>query len=582
MRKFLLWDIGLAILALLITILYVYNWKLHFHSDYALIGLIAKRILDTGEQFLFVPSVGYQGLIIEGNLIAFLFKLFGVSPYALHLAPAIIALLLYFVFYKCIQIWHDTNTARIALLLCLISAPIWYDKVHRTQPNYGEIFTLGFLLFIIYKKIIDAPFNFFYWAITGFIIGFGLYIYGQINYFIISILLSTIWSSYVSLIYKKNKVSWRLLLNPTIFFKRTTFSYINQLIFYSGVFLLILNIIYSFEPGILSLISPWVEINFEQILSLKNSILLICLPHISNLLLYYLPQLNKKLLILIFQCFIGFGLMFALGYSPKIYYNYILELPSNSHTSMVVSFTELAHNTKIFVEGISIFFNTLVLPPSGYFIIFITIISVYIYIIHSHPTPITFLILTTPILFVLSKNITNLYSIRYALILLPCWGLTIAYTFLYGRKTFKYNKTYTWLLYAVFIFILSHRSWALLINIKNSPTKYGGAEVVDILEKENINRAYASYWHAYIINFCTNEKIIIEPLASNYLPFYAETVDSAKRIGYILHPAHYPIPSNLQKHTICGVMYETEKIYRIKELYIFILNKAKDQDCDSL
>ena len=56
-------SVLLGVLAISVGGLYVYFWRFGFNSDFAMIGLLAKRILTTGEQFIFVPKVGYQGLI---------------------------------------------------------------------------------------------------------------------------------------------------------------------------------------------------------------------------------------------------------------------------------------------------------------------------------------------------------------------------------------------------------------------------------------------------------------------------------------------------------------------------------------
>ena len=89
----------LACLALLVGSIYLYYWRFGLNADYAMIGLFAKRILATGEQFIFVPNAGYQGLLYEGNLVALMFRLFGISPRVLNFAPFLTYLIFLFVFY---------------------------------------------------------------------------------------------------------------------------------------------------------------------------------------------------------------------------------------------------------------------------------------------------------------------------------------------------------------------------------------------------------------------------------------------------------------------------------------------------
>lgn len=54
----------LALCAIMSCSWYVWNWDLAFNSDFAMIGLVGRHILQTGEQFIYVPKVNYQGLLI--------------------------------------------------------------------------------------------------------------------------------------------------------------------------------------------------------------------------------------------------------------------------------------------------------------------------------------------------------------------------------------------------------------------------------------------------------------------------------------------------------------------------------------
>ena len=60
--------------ALALTGLFLKTWTFGFNSDYVVAGLLAKRTLETGQWFIFVPGIGYQGMLLEGGLIALSFK----------------------------------------------------------------------------------------------------------------------------------------------------------------------------------------------------------------------------------------------------------------------------------------------------------------------------------------------------------------------------------------------------------------------------------------------------------------------------------------------------------------------------
>jgi hypothetical protein len=54
-------------------------------------------------------------------------------------------------------------------------------------------------------------------------------------------------------------------------------------------------------------------------------------------------------------------------------------------------------------------------------------------------------------------------------------------------------------------------------------------ELVGYLEQEQIRVGYSDYWPAYLANFMTQERIILEPLYTNYLPFYGKRVKEEVR-----------------------------------------------------
>src|SRR4051794_21655290 len=67
--------------------LFLTNWQYAFSSDYAMIGMMAKQILEQGKHPIFVWGVGYNGMLLEGHATALAFKLFGIGPATLNYAP---------------------------------------------------------------------------------------------------------------------------------------------------------------------------------------------------------------------------------------------------------------------------------------------------------------------------------------------------------------------------------------------------------------------------------------------------------------------------------------------------------------
>jgi len=64
---------------ILMALLYLYNWDLFHTSDYAMIGLMALKQIETGIHEIYVWSVGYNGILLEVKLIEFFFRLYGAN-----------------------------------------------------------------------------------------------------------------------------------------------------------------------------------------------------------------------------------------------------------------------------------------------------------------------------------------------------------------------------------------------------------------------------------------------------------------------------------------------------------------------
>jgi hypothetical protein len=100
--------------------------------------------------------------------------------------------------------------------------------------------------------------------------------------------------------------------------------------------------------------------------------------------------------------------------------------------------------------------------------------------------------------------------------------------------------------------------------------------VAKYLTSKDVHHGYGFYWYTYPINLLTNESIILDPLGTNYTPFYREQVQAAKRIAYVdKHP--YILGENIQINQNIRIF---DNNYRILEkqffnsLDVFILEKT--------
>ena len=140
---------ALALLSLLsfLAFQYIKAWPIAYSSDTALIGLMAKHILEFGERPIFVWSVGYQGIFLEGYLSAFFFSIFGVKPCVLNIAPSLYLVLGNAFWMLGIATSFGRSAGLIMALLTSISSPILYQLCTRTVPNFSAIFFFRFAIF---------------------------------------------------------------------------------------------------------------------------------------------------------------------------------------------------------------------------------------------------------------------------------------------------------------------------------------------------------------------------------------------------------------------------------------------------
>ncbi|NBV51623.1 hypothetical protein EBR78_10465 [bacterium] len=59
------------------------------------------------------------------------------------------------------------------------------------------------------------------------------------------------------------------------------------------------------------------------------------------------------------------------------------------------------------------------------------------------------------------------------------------------------------------------------------------APLMTALEENAVFSAYSDYWPAYLINFVSQGRFTLEPLYSNYLPFYEEELKQQDKVAII-------------------------------------------------
>lgn len=520
---------------LLVVGWYVFHWDVFFNSDFAMIGLIAKRVLETGEQFIFVPKVGYQGMLIEGNLGALLFKAFGINPFSLHAVAAVGFAALIISFYFAVKVWCSEKEARLASVLLCFSAPLFFGNVLRTQPNYPETFALGCFLFRLYKKMQERE-RLIDWILFGSVSGFGFYLYGQIIYFVAAIILCLV-------VQKRNypgslnKISWLWILAliiPSPVIRGLKIPGPSIAIVATGVW------------GLLFL-----RKNTEDLIGLF--------------------QKKKKPLLWMAGSFL-------IGYSPTLYNRVVLGNRTVSGFAFIKFSEEFYRNAELFLKNLPIF--TVAREP---LIISVVLTVVFISLVVwrlKNNNPLLFLGPIVLVATLLSRSVYNSFSIRYTL----AWQLTVALVL--AQVFFSIERKQRWLARGLLAVLLLFRVWTHMTALEQYdyyaeqlPRWKDMAPVVSYLQEEKVTKGFGDYWISYIATFVTNEDLVLEPLYSSYLPFYEEAVKKENKIALIKYGVETWYSPNFPKDQnsieIRGNTYSIRSVRVFHPWYVWILDKEE-------
>ncbi|MEO5970565.1 MAG: hypothetical protein ABIQ95_11610, partial [Bdellovibrionia bacterium] len=608
----------LACLAISVGMIYVYYWRFGYNADYAMIGLLAKRILETGEQFIFVPIVGYQGLLFEGNLVALMFRFFGVGPTVLNFGPFLTYLIFLLIFNRAVKAWNGEFVANVATLFVILSAPQFSRVVIRTQPNYGETFLLGSALIWIYRNILtelcqrklnstshEGEARSAYspskaiglYGLFGLVAGFGMYTYGQIAYFIGAVLMHA--SFFLTLDYRKWQRSGdsRVLNYSRALKFLFVYGTLGLILFLTG-----LDQVHLWGRKISWL--PYAIVEFGIVGSIATIWLAACRRH-WNFVKSYTVQM------------LALSLAFLVGYSPKLYYNLILKIPSKGGgLGRGGDLSEIWMRTKFLVLGqINLLGNpySVALTSAATILVSVFVFSYLIKLSRkgfefyrgTEPnttnlakltsfSPFFFLIWMVAFSYISSTAVTDIHSARYTLVLFLSYGVAIGF----GLETWFNSKAYRSPLkksIAAFAFIA-----LLTLNVKSLSLSIIHADKPDVLEniadyltQKDVHYGYGFYWYSYPINLLTREDIILDPLGSNYTPYYREKVLAAKRIAYVDKRPYTIEPLTItkaglpdkKKFTIFGNDYQVleKQVFQTEEqvstsIDVFVLEKLEKPD----
>jgi len=151
-----------------------------FNSDEAIVGLMAKHILD-GENFIYFYGQSYMGSL-DAYLVALGFLLFGVQVWVIRLIQVILYALVIIFWYLFVDIsFQNKKIAFLSSLFLVFPAVnvVLYTTV--SLGGYGEALLFGVISFYVAALIakdtdINKKVNHVYSGLMGFLLGIGLYV----------------------------------------------------------------------------------------------------------------------------------------------------------------------------------------------------------------------------------------------------------------------------------------------------------------------------------------------------------------------------------------------------------------------
>ncbi|MFN0150679.1 MAG: ArnT family glycosyltransferase [bacterium] len=170
-----------VVFALAYRIVLLLTLDAHAHYDEAIIGVMARHILEHGERPLFFYGQNYGGGgAFEAYCAAALFALFGESAFLLKLTPLLISLAAIPAAYFLALRFHGRAAARLTVVLFVLAPPTLEWSI-AARGGYIETVFLSAALFLLAAPLIEgraAPARRI--VALGAVAGFAMYIFGLI------------------------------------------------------------------------------------------------------------------------------------------------------------------------------------------------------------------------------------------------------------------------------------------------------------------------------------------------------------------------------------------------------------------
>ena len=542
----------LAIISLgILTYFYIIEWQIGYSSDTALIGLMGKAIAEHGERPIFVWSVGYQGMFLEAYLVALFFRLFGVGPLVLNLAPMVYLWLGLAVWTYGTAKVVKPGAAVLGLIITIFSMPMFYQINLRTMPNYPEALLLGGLLLICFRRGLDqqeqsGTVQKSTLLCGGFLVGFCLYTFAVTGYFLLAIavcvfimLLRDDFADGVSVLLRGWAVPWLQwsVTSPAPPPWKHKLAWVRGLCGWLGLCIGALAFVLNPPPFIYAgRLCRW-----EPLKILAASSAVLAGPQIFALVL---SRLRKSAVAATVIGWSTFG--FILGYSPALYHKLILggssikQIGLRGNWSNIVRrfdiysgfHAELTHSTLSSAWPVGVLYALAVVYFIGS-----NLTYVHRYLHHrtaTWPRQAVYAMLPPIVLavFLCSGLATDVGSTRFLVLLIPIYAMMLGHFIV---TAWSWNRWMRLPVSVALLAVITSGLWELRSDLIQ-PQNLVLPKIREALEARGLHFGYADYWLAYGTTFLANEEIILEPIYSNYAPQYGPLVKAAKRIAYLDYP----------------------------------------------
>lgn len=514
------------------------HWYTHFYGDEAIVGLMARHILE-GEIPVFYYGQEYLGSL-ESLVASFYFRLFGSSVLVLKLSPFTFFLLFEVLCYFLFKRIGGRIVAFVACQFLVLSPTVLLAWSTEAQGGHLEVLTLGvlsLLIFLKYSECTGKKKSIFYLFLLGLVIGIGWWTSQLMIFFAIPIFIY----------FLTNTRLWKALQNWSIVWKVILLRDLNLNRFLK--FLLATINLGLLTYGIILIVSMLNSFFSGNVIQREIKLLVILLVSGGYLNIF----LRKKR----FWPIQELGLLsgFFLGFLPIILFHLTGQAGRYPGFGFaIVPLSRLLKNLSLLYQAcLPEILGTKFGSQSDLFLHYLSyyVVSIYvcalIYLIYQNRQNILNLfklkpckndarffllmvLLITPIVFIASIYPVDRHSFRYLL------ALYVVLPFLVGSFADLIRKTsriafYVFLSSILFFFAYTHLSLYQALDKNNYYN-----QLITFLNEKEITRAYANYWISYPVTFISEESIIVAPYKSkDRYPRYTEILREEKTPSYIFY-----------------------------------------------